>query len=449
MKRSAYFLISSVMLLGLFSVAPHVLDAATVINIPASSFTPHANVILAPKTGSFIEGSTFNVQVLIDTLGKSINTIELHVKFDPKKLQIITPFGDKSIIALWLEPPSFSNTNGTIKLIGGIPNGIITNSGLITTITFKALTPGDTQVLIGSDTRTLANDGLGTEVDTKFDRASFSVVPKPPDGVKVFSETHPFSDKWYNNNNPVLGWEGDPGISDFSFILDNEPFTIPDNTPESAGQQTSYQNVSDGLSYFHIKARKNGVWGGTTHFLVRIDTHPPAAFKPTFDVITAAVISRKVLVSFFTTDSLSGIDHYEVGVIENSEANNESPVFTQSESPYQLPRLATDKARVIVRAVDGAGNVEDASLNIVIPSSYIKIIEDNLIYILGGLLALIILFLIIHYLWDHHVIRKLRRGLQLERQEELKVQNEPIPMHALSDHTSYDSYRQQNPRGTP
>ncbi len=243
-----------------------------------------------------------------------------------------------------------------------MPGGIVTKSGLIATITFKAKSAGEAVIRVLSSSQVLANDGVGTAVTTDYGRATLTLLPRPPEGPRVFSETHSVEDRWYNSNNPSIGWEKDPGVMDFSFALDDKPFTVPDNTPDSSETRASFEAVPDGIKYFHIKSRKDGVWGQSTHFAIRIDTLPPAEFYPRFDVL-AAIISR-VLVSFSTTDSLSGVDHYEVGVIDRSVAPDVSPAFVEAESPYQLPTEVSGDLRVIVRAFDRAGNVRDGFVDI-------------------------------------------------------------------------------------
>ncbi len=393
--------------------------AQNVVNLSAPALIPKAALFPLPGNATFLEGSTFDVPIFLDTRGNSVNTVELHIKFDSSKLSIIRPSGDKSIIAVWLEPPTYSNTNGTAKLVGVIPNGIITESGLIATITFKALVPGQGTVSIAQNSRVLLNDGLGTEALPEFGRGVYAITPKAPEGPKVFSETHPFQDKWYNNPNPVLAWDKEQGVTAFSYILDDKPFTIPDNDSEGEDTSKGYENLPDGLWYFHIKALKRGIWGAATHFLVRIDTSPPAEFTPTFEILGTQDANR-VLISFFTTDALSGINHFEVGVIEKSQPPTESPVFIQAESPYQLPRIITSDLRVIARVIDNAGNVRDEPLDIVIkaPSPPPKRLADYAIQILIGSLALILLLFILHYLIGHKVIAHMREGLRLAKEEE-------------------------------
>jgi len=372
------------------------------VNIDASSLRPKVFIVIDPPNQTIIEGSTFDVSFFLNTNKQSINTFELNISFDPAKLEVIRPSGGKSISSIWVQPPSYSNTNGTAKFAGVIPNGIVTESGLMTAMTFRAKTTGQTAVSLLENTRILANDGMGSAVPFSFNRGLYVIMPKAPEGPRVFSETHPFPEKWYNNNNPVLAWQTDPSVTNFSYTLDNEPFTIPDNTGEGATSTiTSYENLPDGLWYFHIKAYKKGIWGGITHFLMRIDTAPPAEFTPKQETLTAAVIAR-ILVSFFTTDSLSGINHYEVGLIDKTRTPFESPAFVEADSPYQLPAMNFTGARVIVRAVDNAGNVRDESLDLQAPSGILALLRQNFILILFSIIAL---FLIVHYLFGHHIVK--------------------------------------------
>ncbi len=390
-------------------------QAQNTVDVNINTLTPahRATISVSPRTATFTEGSTFELPIFLNTEGQSINAVELRIKFDQSKLNIIRPSGDKSIIGVWLEPPTYNNTNGTAKLTGVIPNGITTNSGLVATITFKAVATGEATVSFSSDSHVLLNDGLGTEAATQLDRGTFTILPRPPGGVIVFSETHPFQDHWYNNNSPSIAWQKDPGVTAFNFLLDNKPFTIPDNNPITEETVKSYENLDNGLWYFHIKALKNGVWGATTHFLVRVDTLPPAEFKPKVEHL-----DPQVLISFFTTDNLSGIDHYEVAVVEKEKSPTDSPVFLQAESPYLLPVTISKKSKVIIRVFDRAGNVRESVVTARVLPSFLKSIGDNLAVFLGGLLVIILGTFAIHYLYGHKILAHIRRAMELLKREE-------------------------------
>lgn len=397
--------------LACFLSAPTVF-AQTTINLDAQTLLQKASLSLSPQTGSFQEGSTFDVGVFLDTRGGTMNTVELHISFPPNKLTLIRPLGGRSIIGVWLEPPRYSNTNGTAEFTGIIPNGIKTSNGLIGTLTFRTIASGEVTVKISSNSKVLVNDGVGTEAIVDLGRAVYTIVPKPPEGVTVFSETHSIQDRWYNNNNPVFTWQKDPGVSDFSYTIDTEPFTVPDDAVVSGNTTASFQKLKDGIWYFHIKARKNGVWGSTTHFAVHIDIAPPAKFYPEKQIIDA----NHVLVSFFTTDVLSGIDHYEVGVIDRSQPAIEAPAFVPAESPYQLPKVPGN-ASVVIRAIDQAGNVRDVTIT-VHTSLYLYL--QNHAWFVWILFVIFLTLAIIHYFFRHHVTLHAKRLIALWKKEEKK-----------------------------
>src|SRR3989344_1447475 len=384
------------------------------INIRAQQIIFRSRLFPSPSSETLLVDSTFQVGIYLDTLGNNINSVELNLKFSPDKLAIIKPSVDKSLIGVWLEPPTFSNVNGTARLIGIVPGGIVTGNGLVATITFKTLKTGEAKLEISRTSQVLANDGQGTGTEISFGTGVYTIAPRPPGGVKVFSETHPFEDQWYNNNSPVLNWEKDPGVTDFSFVLDNEPSTIPDNTSDTSSTIKSFEKLGDGLSYFHIKAKKEEIWGGTTNFLLRIDTSQPASFKPSAEILRAGT-STRVMASFFTTDALSGIDHYEIGVIGKDRPVTESPLFVQIESPYQLPQVLSENLRLIIRALDKAGNVRNESVDVDVrlPQPFLLFIRENPIIAFLFLIALFILLIILHYVFGHKIIAHARHVLRI------------------------------------
>jgi hypothetical protein len=388
------------------------------VSIDASMLQQRVELFFSSREGSFVEGATFEVPILLDTRGLNINGIEVRLNFDKDKLQIIKPSGGKSIIGVWVEPPKYDNTNGTASYVGVVPNGIVTDAGLKGTITFKALRTGRAVVSINSNSNILLNDGLGTKTVVGLGRAEYNIIPKGPEGVNIFSETHPIQSDWYNNNSPIIFWEKLEGVEGFSFVLDDKPATIPDNTIDTRDNSVSFENLPDGLWYFHIKAFKRGVGGAVGHFLIRIDTTPPADFKPEANYLLAATaLIDRVLISFFTTDNLSGIDYYEVGVINKNEAVTASPVFVQAESPFQVPLNKGDRLEVLVRAIDKAKNVRDVSISVEKPFIVIAFIKQYLVYILGILFTISFLSFLSHYLFGHHIISNLRRFRAMIKKE--------------------------------
>ncbi len=403
-----------------------VVCAQNTVNLNAADIAPSAVLSLSPATESVIEGSTFEVSVYLSTKGQSANAVSLYLNFPANKLNIVGQSTEgESFVAAWVEPPTYSNVNGTAHLSGIVPNGIVTSNGLVISITFKAIASGEAAVEILPTSQVLANDGLGTPIPAEYGSGTYTITPKPPDGVPVVSPTHPFQDQWYNNNNVTLAWERPSDVSGFSYVLDDQPFTVPDNVLESSSTTVSYNGLKDGVYYFHLKAMRLGVWGLTTHFAIHIDTTPPANFTPTVDFAESGV-NPVAFVNFFSTDNLSGIDHYEVGVVEISgtSVTVSSPVFTQAESPYQFGTVPGKQFRIIVRAFDRAGNVRDGAIDITIPLSFIIFIQNHLVLILEGVLLLILLILILHYLFGHRILRRLRLAMGTLHREDRLVQRE-------------------------
>jgi hypothetical protein len=79
---------------------------------------------------------------VLDTNGTSINGIEVRLNFDSDRLAIVQASTGQSIVGVWVEPPTYDNTRGTASYVGVIPNGIVTDSGVIGTITFRAKSAG-------------------------------------------------------------------------------------------------------------------------------------------------------------------------------------------------------------------------------------------------------------------------------------------------------------------
>lgn len=389
------------------------------VSVNATKLLARSELSTSPSSGSFVEGTLFDVPILLNTKGNYVNGIQVKVNFDPSRLSIVKPLGGTSIIGVWVEPPSYDNTRGTATYVGVVPNGIKTESGLVGTITFKAKALGRAVVTFSTDSKILLNDGLGTETVLNIGRSEFSVIPKPPGGVAIYSETHPFEDTWYKNKTPVISWDRDSGIDGFSFVLDNVPNTIPENNINSNETTVSFENLSDGLWYFHIKAHKNGVWGGTGHFLIRIDSTPPAKFTPEVNFLVAdSADIKRTLLSYTTTDSLSGIDHYEVGVIDKKEVLTSSPVFIQSESPFQIPYKSDSNLHVIVRAVDKAGNIIDESIDVKEPLFIVELIKSYLVYILLFIILIGLITSGLHYYGSHHFLRHIRKIISIAKREE-------------------------------
>jgi len=332
-----------------------------------------ATLSLSPSTGTFSIGSTFDVSILLNTEGQSINALSASISFPPDMLQVVSPSTGKSVIGVWTANPKLDNRLGKIEIEGGIPGGVNASNALVSTITFRVKSVGDAVVRFKDDSKVLLNNGLGTNALTQTSNAVYKFKLPPPAGPIVVSDTHPDQSLWYSSSTVSLKFLNDSGsVAGYSYVVSEDPITNPDDISEGIKNSVAYANVADGVHYFHIKALREGVWGGVTHFAVKVDSLSPADFK--IDIAPYSRTStRQPIIQFTTTDALSGVDHYDLKLVPLSGGagltEDDGRLFIESISPYTPSPLSLGSYDVIVRAYDKSGNYREVveRMNITTP----------------------------------------------------------------------------------
>ena len=423
------------LIIGVLFVFSFSTSALPAKNVYAAS---SASLYLSPSTGAFYVGSTFDVSILLNTGDIAINTVEVELKFPQDKIQIANPSVGKSLIQIWATNPTFSNREGRVYFVGGIPSpGIKTSQGVILTMTFRVVAPGSGDITFAERTRVLANDGIGTNVLSQATHGSYTFTPTPPQGPEVSSPTHPDQTLYYNNPNPELIWTTGGTADGYSYSFDQDVHGFP-NTSVSFSTETSasYNNIADGTWYFHVRAKNHGVWGGTSTFTINIDTTPPAAF----DISTSPGVRttlRNPIVRFFTTDSLSGLDHYQMKIIPLAiNTQDASQFFFEVSSPYQFQEFQPGRYTIVVRAYDKAGNWRDEETTLNIVRSFFQFLNSDgvdLVYIFlpwGKLIntliiLLIIIIIMVWFFWRQH--RKHKKQLKEAQTKIATIQSRQPP----------------------
>ncbi len=330
---------------------------------------------LSPSSGSFLVGSTFSISIFLDSGGETINTVWADLKFPPAVLQVTSPTTGKSFISEWLLPPNYSNESGIISFKGGVPGGIVTSAGLVSTITFRAVASGEAKIEFSEGSRVLLHDGKGTDILSGVVNGEYQVVVPLPEGPKVFSSTHPNPNIWYPDPIPTFSWEKEEGVSDFSWSFNQSVQSRPDGVSEGDRTMVSFSGAKDGIWYFHIRQKRDGIWGKTTHLPVRIDTTPPDDFSPRVEVYSRLVGYQNVAY-FETKDNLSGISRYEINITGLDASSLTQSFFTEATSPYKIPLKNPGKYNITVRAIDKAGNIKEGEARF-------RLITPLIIYIEG------------------------------------------------------------------
>lgn len=105
-------------------------------------------------------GEPFAVDLSLDTLGKSINTVSGTVVV-PSALSIQEVRSGNSIISLWVTQPAIDRARGTVTFAGGVPGGFSGSRGPLLSLVLKPTTAGNFSVKV-ADLKVLLNDGEGT-----------------------------------------------------------------------------------------------------------------------------------------------------------------------------------------------------------------------------------------------------------------------------------------------
>lgn len=206
-----------------------------------------------PSQAEVSVGNILNIQITVDTLGKTINNAESLVQFPKDLLEVVSIDKRSSIFSLWVEEPSFSNSTGQITFNGGVPNpGFTGSNGNIVSIIFRAKKTG-TASIIFSSSAVRENDGLGTDILSGRFGSQISVIdikPEPlpvpiPQPVEVPSEV---DTKIETKPEPIVEPLMQLGIDLYpSKIKVNESIEISGTAPyQYASLQISLKNT-DGL----------------------------------------------------------------------------------------------------------------------------------------------------------------------------------------------------------
>ncbi len=331
----------------------------------AVNYAEAAILYFNPSSGNYTVGNIFTVNILVNTEGVAINNAEAVINFPSDFLEIVSVSKSGSTFSLWVEEPTFSNSAGTLSFNGGLPTpGYNSSAGKILSTVFRVKKVGSASLLFSS-AAVRANDGYGTNVFKTGVQALFNLIseekPLPPEeelpppivsGVpeapQVSSLTHPDPEKWYSNNDPEFNWTLPQDVNGVSIYLSKSPTSNPGPLPDGLFSSKSYQDIEDGISYFHIKFKNQYGWGEITHRKVLIDTEPPKPFEIEVKEGKETTHPQPTLV-FETSDDTSGVSYYEIII------DKENPIKTEGPE-YKLPSLILGKYTIIVKAVDEAEN---------------------------------------------------------------------------------------------
>jgi len=342
------------------------------------------SLYLSPPSGTYGVGSTFSIKVKVDSGGQAINTAEGTLIFNSAELQVVSLSKTGTIFTLWTTEPTFSNSTGNISFGGGTPGSFTGSSGTILTIKFKARASASAQVGFSSGS-VLAADGKGTNVLANMQGGVYTLESKivtppteespsedyvspptltgTPSAPIVSSSTHSDPEKWYSNNAPEFSWKLPSDVTGVSLMLHKKATANPGPISDGLIESKKFEDVEDGIWYFHIKFKNKYGWGKITHQKILIDTIPPEPFEIEVDDEGDPTNPCPVLY-FATTDALSGVEYYELKIRDGDAIPITAAALKTN--PFQMAAQSPGTHRIITTAVDGAGNTTIATIDVII-----------------------------------------------------------------------------------
>lgn len=359
-----------------------------------------SSLYLAPASGEYSAGRSFTLDLKLGSSGEFINAAQITIDFPADLLAAKSISKSGSIFSLWPEEPFFSNTQGTIQLSGGVPAPGFMGTGTLVRITFEGKKEG-VAVLSLLNGSVLAADGKGTDtlktlaggtykITLKSSMTELPVISsKTPGPAAITSPTHPKQDQWYKNSSPEFKWQYDSDIIGVSYYLDNNPSGIPGPVSDGLLSSKNYEDLADGIWYFHLKLKNSFGWGAVSNYKVQIDTVPPKQFAISF--VDGKETENPCPESLFNTDDLlSGMAYYKVKVGEGAY-NTIVAEVVKNDNPYLLPCQESGKKIVVVEAYDNAGNyttsTEEVNIKLIAPpvfTDYPKQVRTDEILIATG-----------------------------------------------------------------
>jgi len=258
------------------------------------SFSVYKNVVAA--------GDQFVAEVRVDSEGVGVNVAQATITFPKNLVEVVKINRSDSVFNFWLEEPSYSNDDGTVKFLGGSTNGINGQSLKVLTVIFQAKSVGQAD-LVFTDAAVTVSDGSGANVLSASKGASVGISEQRPSGAvtpvqinrtpeqsenrpskpQISVPLYPDSTRWYNVSGDFLAkWVLPADISDVVAIVDRSQTTEP-AVSQGLFDHKEFLALSDGVRYLHVRFKNNVGWGTTGHYRIAIDRVPPKPFSITVD----------------------------------------------------------------------------------------------------------------------------------------------------------------------
>ena len=333
MDRITRFLFAFI-LLGSWLFIPRLTQAAS----PTIRFVQSPGVQRA--------GDTIVVQVLVDSAGQNINAVQATLKYSSAYLEPMSVTQKKEFWPLWPETPSWDASTGTMRLVGGRPNGVVAIQAPFADITFRVRSGGLAEILLdSSNSGVYLNDNNGTKVDVTSPGLELQLADTLVPIFSLDATTTPTPNVWAKANAVHIGWAVESG-TEYSYRWSTNSQDVPDESPEAKLGSLDFDQLTDGVYYWTVKSRTGtGLWSRVSQFRFQLDSTLPAPF--TLTKLDPRQVGGHDVIAWDATDATSGIAMTHLLVNKKD--------LGQVQSPLQLkPEWRGSTITLVVR--DQAGN---------------------------------------------------------------------------------------------
>ena len=322
-----------------------------------------------------------SINIKIDSEEEGVNAAQGKINWPADILEFVEVSKEGSAFNFWLEEPVLSSESNSLSFIGGTAKGISGAALQILNIKFKAIVAG-TAELSFSDAAVTASDGKGTNVLSKVKGASYGVGAEviqpevsqlerierqaiPGQGLPIKPEMRvpQYSDEklWHNYlGEVVVFWDVPPDITAAATVLNHSPNTVPNIAEKELTTGRNFGILEDGVWYIHARFKNDIGWGPAAHFRLAIDTKPPLSFELT--ILEGETTDNPApIIQFKSSDALSGLKEYEIKIDDSETIKISAAEFIGN---FTLPLQAPGTHRVVVKAIDEAGNSAEDSATI-------------------------------------------------------------------------------------
>ncbi len=352
---------------------------ALVLLFPLSVRAEDALLYVAPPTALVTLGEEFTIRVMVNTGKEKINAAEGALAFDEEDWELVAIETEGSIFSSWVTPPSYNSDEGRIVFSGAVAPGSDFSGaeGLLFSVRLRALRNKASQVWFSQGAAVLAANGRATNILSQLRSGAYTITAREvlpalsfvaqaagarvaPGGV-IQSSTHPDPMRWYATSTALLRWQLPGDAAAVRVGLDQDPRGVPMRRLAPGTRTMRYADLPDGVSYFHLQVKDNGVWGTVQHYPLRVDTTPPQ-FTRIEEYARRDRTDPRVRFIVEGEDAFSGIAYFTAS-LNGAPPQKWAP---DEEGRYTISAEGPGTHALTVAAYDWAGNRTATTVSFVV-----------------------------------------------------------------------------------